>query len=132
MYAFWVMSLQEKTMKKNLFCSVLICILLSSWTIGAEKTVVVPANKIALFSSGVGFFQHSGTIEGKTRIILEVPANAVNDILKSLIVNDESGEASVVEYNSADSEYKTLRSLKIDLSGNPGLPEMAIIFSKLM
>lgn len=118
------MSLQEKTMKKNLFCSVLICILLSSWTIGAEKTVVVPANKIALFSSGVGFFQHSGTIEGKTRIILEVPANAVNDILKSLIVNDESGEASVVEYNSADSEYKTLRSLKIDLSGNPGLPEI--------
>jgi hypothetical protein len=51
-------------------------------------------------------------------------ANAVNDVLKSLVINDPEATSPSVTYPSEQTLYKTLKSLKIDLSGNPGIPEI--------
>jgi hypothetical protein len=50
--------------------------------------------------------------------------NAVNDALKSLVINDSGSTAPSVSYASEQTLYRTLRSLAIDLSGNPGAAEI--------
>lgn len=87
-------------------------------TTGAD----VPVRQVTLFSSGVGFFEHSGTIRGSGSTELRFKTGQINDILKSLVLQDEGGgKIGVVTYPSQDPLDKTLRSFAIDLSGNPAL-----------
>ncbi|MBV9122018.1 MAG: DUF4139 domain-containing protein, partial [Planctomycetes bacterium] len=44
----------------------------------------LPINRVVLFSSGVGYFQREGEVQGSTRIDLAFPAQDINDLLKSL------------------------------------------------
>ncbi|MDR1863158.1 MAG: DUF4139 domain-containing protein, partial [Treponema sp.] len=82
---------------------------------GAE----IPLRRISLFSSGVGYFEHAGRTTGASplQIILPFSAQAVNDALKSLIINDPAQASPLVRYASADSLETSLRSLAVDLSG---------------
>ena len=98
-----------------------------------SKTADLPLRRIALFSSGVGFFEHSGTINSspssQAGILLPFDAAAVNDALKSLVINDPAGGGTTgaspsVRYASQDTLGRTLKSLKIDLSGSPGIGEI--------
>jgi hypothetical protein len=73
--------------------------------------------RLALFSSGVGFFEHSGIVGGPETVNLVFDAQALNDALKSLAVNDPASEFPSVSYASASALKETLRSLKVDLSG---------------
>jgi hypothetical protein len=81
----------------------------------------LPLKRLALLSSGVGYFEHSGTLTGKAEIPLPFDTAAVNDALKSLVVNDPSSVSPSVRYASENTLYRTLKSLKIDLSGAPGI-----------
>jgi hypothetical protein len=89
---------------------------------GAEAAV--PLRKISLFSSGVAFFEHAGEVSGPQEIDLPFRVSAVNDALKSLIINDPGSASPSVQYPSEQTLYRTLRSLKIDLSGNPGTAQI--------
>jgi hypothetical protein len=88
---------------------------------GAER---LPLRRLALFSSGVGYFEHSGTVSGPGAFRLTFNREAVNDALKSLAVNDPNSTAPAVRYASEDTLYRTLRSLSVDLSGNPGIAQI--------
>src|SRR5436305_20824 len=48
----------------------------------------LPLAQVILFSSGVGYFQREGTVEGNARVDLSFPAADVNDLLKSLVLED--------------------------------------------
>jgi len=84
----------------------------------------IPVKKVALFSSGVGFFEHSGTVRGDTQASLQFDLAAVDDVLKSLVIGDPESVSPSVSYSSEDTLSRTLKSLKIDLSGNPGMAEL--------
>jgi hypothetical protein len=84
----------------------------------------IPLRKISLFSSGVAYFEHGGAVSGSADIRLPFNRNAVNDALKSLVINDSGSEYPSVRYASEQTLWRTLRSLKIDLSGNPGAAEI--------
>jgi hypothetical protein len=88
----------------------------------------LPLRRLALFSSGVGYFEHSGAVSGTdaspASITLPFNMEAVNDALKSLVVNDPSSVSPSVRYASSQTLTRTLRSLKIDLSGEPGIGEI--------
>ena len=82
----------------------------------------LPISRIVLFSSGVGYFQRDGQVEGNTRVDLQFSASSVNDLLKSLILQDlGGGQISTVSYDNRDPIEKTLKSFAIDLTGNPPL-----------
>jgi Domain of unknown function (DUF4139) len=82
----------------------------------------LPISRIVLFSSGVGYFQRDGQAEGNTRVDLQFSASNVNDLLKSLILQDlGGGQISTVSYDNRDPIEKTLKSFAIDLTGNPSL-----------
>jgi hypothetical protein len=80
----------------------------------------LPITQVILFSSGVGYFQREGQVEESTRVDLSFPAGDVNDLLKSLVLQDQGGgKITSVRYDSHDPVDKTLKSFALDLTGNP-------------
>jgi hypothetical protein len=86
----------------------------------ASKSAALPVSEVILYSSGVGYFQRSGKVEGDARVDLSFPVQDVNDLLKSLVVRDlGGGQVTTVAYDSHDPVEKTLQSFAINLNGNP-------------
>lgn len=104
----------------------LFLVVLALFPTAAESAVTgdIPIRKIALFSSGVGYFEHSGSVSGNTGVNLPFQVDSVNDALKSLIINDPGSASPSVTYPSEDTVAYTLRSLSVDLSGNPGIADI--------
>src|SRR5215470_2101710 len=87
----------------------------------APSSPNLPIAQAVLFSSGVGFFQREGEIDGNQRIDLSFPVQDINDLLKSMVLQDlGNGHVSAVSYESRDPIDKTLRSFAINLTQNPG------------
>jgi len=85
----------------------------------------LPISQVVLFSSGVGYFQREGEVEGNSRVDLTFPVADVNDLLKSLVLQDlGGGRISAVRYDGADPLDKTLKSFALDLTGNPTFGEL--------
>lgn len=82
----------------------------------------LPLNKVVMFNSGVGYFEHRGQVEGDTQIDLRFRVEDINDLLKSMILEDRGGgKISTVTYGSRDPITKTLKTFPVDLTGNPTL-----------
>jgi hypothetical protein len=104
---------------------ILLSFLLLPWPVLAEEGAALPLSKIVLYSSGVGYFQHDGTVNNRVQLDLRLHANQINDMLKSLVVQDfGGGRISTVTYGSRDPVTKTLGSFGINLNGNPTLGQI--------
>jgi hypothetical protein len=79
----------------------------------------LPVTQVVLFNSGVGYFSRSGEVDGDARVDLQFSAADINDLIKSLVVNDAKGKALPLRYDSQEPIEKTLKSFAIDLSTNP-------------
>src|SRR5689334_14593037 len=84
-----------------------------------KKNEQLPIRQIVLFNSGVGYFQREGEVEGDTRVQLSFPTYDINDLLKSLVLQDSRGQIGTVNYDSSDPIDKILRSFALDLTHNP-------------
>src|SRR5438093_3310608 len=93
---------------------------------GAIKPAVqLPIGQVVLFSSGVGYFQREGEIDGNARIDLTFPVEDINDLLKSMVLQDlGEGHISAVSYESHDPVERTLKSFAVNLTSNPGLGQI--------
>src|SRR5262245_29107758 len=104
---------------------ILVSFLLFPWPALAEEGPALPLSKIMLYSSGVGYFQPDGTVNNRTQLDLRMHANQINDMLKSLVVQDfGGGRISTVTYGAHDPVTKTLGSFGISLNGNPTLGQI--------
>jgi hypothetical protein len=91
----------------------------------AAAAAAVPVKAVVLFSSGVGYFEHSGTVNGEAQTELRFKAEQVNDLLKSLVLQDlDGGRIGTITYPSHDPVEKTLRSFEVDITGNPSLADL--------
>jgi hypothetical protein len=85
----------------------------------------LPLAQVVLFNSGVGYFQREGMVEGDARIDLAFPADDINDLLKSLVLQDsERGSVTAVSYDSHEPIERTLNSFALDLTGNPSFGQI--------
>lgn len=85
----------------------------------------VPVKRVVLFSSGVGYFEHGGKVEGDATVDLKFNVEDVNDLLKSMVLQDlDGGKVSTVTYGSRDPITKTLQTFAIDLTQNPTLGQL--------
>ena len=91
-----------------------------------QGSAELPLRRIALLSSGVGYFEHGGIISssGETRISLPFDVEVVNDALQSLVLNDPASSSPSVRYAAANSLERSLQSLRVDLSGRPGIGDI--------
>ena len=81
---------------------------------------LLPISQVVLFSSGVGYFQREGTIDGTQRVDLSFATQDVNDLIKSLTLRDQDGgHISAVSYDSNVPVARTLQSFAVNLASNP-------------
>ena len=89
------------------------------------ENVEIPLKKVVLFNSGVGFFQHAGTVADSATAEFTFNVDDINDLLMSLVVQDaDGGQVSTVSYASKDPIEKTLKSFAIDLTSSPSLSQL--------
>ncbi len=63
----------------------------------------VPLQRVVMFNSGVGFFDRQGTVQGDAQIELKFSVDDINDLLKSMVVQDlGGGHISAVTYGSKE------------------------------
>ncbi len=86
---------------------------------------LLPLKRIVLFSSGVGYFERVGHVRGNASIELSFSPSQINDILKSMVVQDlDGGFVRSITYSSDIPLKKSLESFSVDLSDNPGLKDI--------
>jgi hypothetical protein len=91
----------------------------------AAPQTLLPLSEVVLYSSGVGYFQRDGSIDGRGEVELRFKVDDINDLLKSMVVQDlDGGQVSGVTYDSRDPITKTLKSFAVDLTSNPGLGQL--------
>ncbi len=92
---------------------------------GEAGDAKVPVKRVVLFNSGVGYIEHSGKVEGDATVDLKFNVDDINDLLKSLVLQDlGGGQISTVTYGSRDPITKTLQSFAIDLTQDPTLGQL--------
>ena len=75
------------------------------------RAAQLPIGQVMLYSSGVGFFQREGSVEGDARVDLSFPVSDINDLIKSMVVRDlDGGHISAVSYDSSAPIDRTLKS----------------------
>ncbi|MHC4406507.1 MAG: hypothetical protein ACYTG0_43335 [Planctomycetota bacterium] len=89
------------------------------------ETTSLPLERVVLFNSGVGYFEHAGSVEGDCRVELKFNVDDVNDLLKSMVVQDfGGGRVSTVSYGSKDPIHKTLKTFAVDLTTKPTFAQL--------
>jgi hypothetical protein len=80
----------------------------------------LPIGQVVLFSSGVGYYQREGSVEGDARVDLSFPVTDINDLIKSMVLRDmDGGHITAVSYDSNAPIDRTLKSFAINLTTNP-------------
>jgi hypothetical protein len=88
-------------------------------------TTELPVRHLVLFTNGVGYFEHAGTVVGTQEIELPVPPEHMDDLLQSLVVQDlGGGRVEAVRYGARDPLGRVLASYALDLSGDPTLAQL--------
>lgn len=96
-----------------------------NWAAAQDKPADVPVKRVVMFSSGVSFYEHAGDVEGNAKIDLQFNVRDINDLLKSMVLQDlGGGRISTVSYGSKDPITRTLQTFAIDLTTNPTLASL--------
>jgi hypothetical protein len=96
-----------------------------AWAQQRPEAARLPITRIVLFTSGVGYFQRDGQVDGSARVDLQFHTQNINDLLKSLVLQDAGGgRISTVNYDNRDPIEKTLKSFAIDLTRNPTVGQL--------
>ena len=91
---------------------------------GADRAEM-PVRAVVLFSSGVGYFEHSGAVQANGSTELRFKTDQINDILKSLVLEDlDGGKIENIVYPSQDPVEKTLHGFQVDIASNPAFPDL--------
>ncbi len=89
------------------------------------NAVELPVRHVVLFTNGIGYFEHGGTVDGTQEIELPVAPEHMDDLLQSLVVSDEGGgRIEAVRYGARDPLGRVLGSYALDLSGDPTLAQI--------
>jgi len=85
----------------------------------------VPVTRVVLFRSGVGYVERSGTVTGQASLTLSLKVEQMNDLLKSLVLQDlDGGKILPVQYAPRDPMNRTLQSFAVYLGDNPSRREL--------
>jgi hypothetical protein len=85
----------------------------------------VPVKRVVLYTSGVGYFEHYGTIHGDASTVLSFKTDQINDVLKSLLLEDlDGGRVTGISYPTLAPLGQTLKSFQVDLSSDPPLADI--------
>jgi hypothetical protein len=85
----------------------------------------LPVRTVVLYKHGVGYFQRAGTLGPGESARLDFKASEMNDVLKSLTINDRGGKVTGLRYDSSIPLDKKLSEFPFEISN--GAPLSAVI-----
>lgn len=89
------------------------------------RSVDLPVSRVVLYTSGIGYFEHHGTVEGTVEVDLPVNSEHMDDLLQSLVLQDlDGGSIRPVRYAARDPLDRLLGSYSLDLTGDPTFAEL--------
>lgn len=92
------------------------------------NTKTLPVTKAVLYTNGVGYFEREGTLPGGSDIEISCRLGEVNDLLKSLTVQDlDGGKAGTVTLASPSDPESATAGLEKFLEGNPTWQEILLL-----
>lgn len=100
------------------FVAVILCAFLAS---AAE----LPVRTVVLYKHGVGYFERSGALGPGESARLDFRAEEMNDVLKSLTINDQGGKVTGLRYDSSIPLDQKLTEFPFRI--NDGEPLSAVI-----
>lgn len=82
----------------------------------APDATELPVRRVILYKSGVGFFEHVGSVTGNTPVTIRFTTAQLNDVLQSLTALDlDGGTVSNISYNSLAPIEQRLSALRMPL-----------------
>src|SRR5215469_638246 len=75
-----------------------LCAGLLTWAAPAAE---LPVRTVVLYKHGVGYFERHGTLQPGESARLDFRAQDMNDVLKSLTINEQSGKVTGLRYDSS-------------------------------
>lgn len=88
------------------------------------KDIDIPIKKVTLYSSGVGYFEHKGSLNAPSKLSFPFETSSINDVLKSIVIYDPNTDSPLISYPSEKTLQRTLDSLSVNLSNNPSIVEI--------
>ncbi len=112
-----------------------ICVLIASAALNGTRDSLLaddgpreaelPIKRIVMYTSGVGFFERGGKVQDDAAIELRFGTRDINDLLKSLVLEDlDGGQVTTVTYNAQNPIVETLKTFSIDLTYSPSLADL--------
>lgn len=83
----------------------------------------LPMKRMVLYKHGVGYFERRGTLNGET-LTLSFPLEAMDDVLKSLIVIDRSGQVRNIDVATPEDRAALIARGSIHLSDQRSLLDL--------
>jgi hypothetical protein len=85
----------------------------------------LPVRRVVLYKTGVGYFEHLGTVRGAEDITIRFTSAQLNDVLKSLTAIDlGKGQITSISYNSTAPLDQRLASLRLPVSEHTTLTQL--------
>ncbi|HUK31513.1 MAG TPA: carboxypeptidase regulatory-like domain-containing protein [Candidatus Acidoferrum sp.] len=85
----------------------------------------LPLRRVVLYKSGVGYFEHTGQVNGNEDLEIDLTSSQLNDVLKSLTALDLNGGRIVgASYNSQEPAGHQLESLPIPVANKTNLSDL--------
>lgn len=91
----------------------------------AAPSAELPIKRVVMYTSGVGFFERGGKVKDDATIELRFGTRDINDLLKSLVLEDlDGGQVTTVSFSGHNPVGQTLKTFSIDLTGDPSLADL--------
>ncbi len=85
----------------------------------APEAADLPVRRVILYKSGVGFFEHLGSVTGNTPVTIQFTSAQLNDVLLSLTALDlDGGSIASISYNSVAPIAQRLSTLRTRIAGD--------------
>ena len=99
----------------------LFCLLLGA---AVALPAELPVTQVVLYKHGLGFFERAGTLGPGESARLDFDAAEMNDVLKSLTIDERGGKISGLRYDSLDPLSHTLAQFPFQIGGAQPLSGM--------
>lgn len=87
----------------------------------------LPLRRVVLYTNGTAYFEREAQVSGSGGIDLYFRASDIDDLLKSLVIQDPARDTPPsVSYSSRDPLDRILKSFSLDISGNPNLATLLL------
>ncbi len=87
----------------------------------AAMAADLPVREVVLYKSGVGYFDRAGRLAPGESARLDFKAREMNDVLKSLTVEDNAGKITGLRYDSSEPLAEKLSDFSFSVGGSQSL-----------